>query len=76
MGRLEDAKTIQKTDLAKAETQYKAILSVRPETSDAALKEYEQALMALGELYRDGGCVLPPDEGWQSSWCDGRDGNS
>lgn len=53
MGRLEDAKTIQKTDPAKAEAIYKTILSVRPESTDAALKEYEQALMALGELYRD-----------------------
>ncbi|KAI5859012.1 PCI domain-containing protein [Tricharina praecox] len=55
MGRLEDAMTVQKTNPVEAETQYKAILSVRPETNDAALKEYEQALMALGELYRDGG---------------------
>ena len=57
MGRLEDAKAIQKTDPAKAEAQYKAILSKRPETNDAALKEYELALMALGELYRDGAYV-------------------
>lgn len=55
MGRLEDAKTIQKTDPAKAEAQYKAILSTRPESTDAALKEYELALMALGELYQDAG---------------------
>ena len=54
MGRLEDAQAVQKTDPAKAEAQYKAILSVRPETTDAALKEYELGLMALGELYRDG----------------------
>jgi 26S proteasome regulatory subunit N6 len=55
MSRLEDAKAIQKTDPAKAEAQYKTILSIRPETTDTALKEYELALMALGELYRDAG---------------------
>jgi 26S proteasome regulatory subunit N6 len=55
MGRLEDAKAIQKTDPAQAEALYKTILSTRPETTDAALKEYELALMALGELYRDAG---------------------
>lgn len=76
MGRLEDAMTVQKTNPVEAETQYKAILSVRPETNDAALKEYEQALMALGELYRDGGCVLLPGGGWQRSCCDRWDGSS
>lgn len=57
MGRLEDAKALQKSDPAKAEAEYKAILSRKPDTTDAALKEYEQALLALGELYRDGGYV-------------------
>ena len=60
MGRLEDAQAVQKTDPPKAEAQYKAILSVRPETTDAALKEYELALMSLGELYRDGGYLHTP----------------
>lgn len=55
MGRLEDAKALQKTNPAKAEAEYKAILSKQPESTDAALKEYELALMGLGELYRDGG---------------------
>jgi 26S proteasome regulatory subunit N6 len=68
MGRLEDAKAIQKTDPAKAEAQYKSILSIRPETTDAALKEYELALMALGELYRDAGYAFPPMDG---PWWDG-----
>ncbi|KAI5797764.1 PCI domain-containing protein [Geopyxis carbonaria] len=54
MGRLDDAKELQKTNPAAAEAAYKAILSSRPETNDVALKEYELALMALGELYRDG----------------------
>ena len=55
MGRLEEAKELQKTNPAAAEKQYTAILSQRPEQNDAALKEYELALMALGELYRDAG---------------------
>lgn len=55
MSRVEAAKELQKTNPAAAEEQYKTILSVRPDTTDAALKEFELALMALGELYRDAG---------------------
>lgn len=55
MGRLEEAKELQKTNPAAAEEQFKTILQKRPEQTDAALKEYELALMSLGELYRDAG---------------------
>ena len=57
MGRLEEAQQIQKTSPAKAEAVYKEILSKEPGTNDAALREYELTLMALGELYRDSRCV-------------------
>lgn len=50
---LKEARKISKTDPGKAETLYKEILSKDPGSSEAALKDYESALMALGELYRD-----------------------
>jgi 26S proteasome regulatory subunit N6 len=41
-------------DVRKAETIYKEILSKPPSvTSDSAIREYETALISLGELYRD-----------------------
>lgn len=53
MGRLEDAQELAKTDLPKAEAIYKEILSTPPGMNDAALRDYEIALMELGGLYRD-----------------------
>jgi 26S proteasome regulatory subunit N6 len=53
MGRLEDAQELAKTDLPKAEAIYKEILSTPPGMNDAALRDYELALMELGGLYRD-----------------------
>jgi hypothetical protein len=55
MQRLEDTKVVQIINPAKAEAQYKAILSKQPGSNDGELKEYELALLALGKLYRDGG---------------------
>jgi 26S proteasome regulatory subunit N6 len=44
----------KETDPRKAEATYKAIISKPPSvTSDAAIKEYESALLDLGALYRD-----------------------
>lgn len=51
--RIGEAQELAKTDPAKAEALYKDILSKSPGTSEAALREYETALMGLGELYRD-----------------------
>jgi 26S proteasome regulatory subunit N6 len=52
--RIEEARKIAKSDPRKAEEQYKKIISKAPSaTSDAAVREYETALISLGELYRD-----------------------
>ncbi|KAH8763440.1 PCI-domain-containing protein [Hyaloscypha bicolor E] len=52
--RIEEAKGLTKTDPRKAEALYKEIISKPPSvTSDAAVREYETALVSLGELYRD-----------------------
>ena len=51
--KIEEAKKLGKTDPLKAEGIYKEILSKKPGTSEAALREYESALMGLGESYRD-----------------------
>lgn len=53
--RVQEAQKAAKTDPRKAEQLYKEIISQPPSsaTSDAAVKEYETALLGLGELYRD-----------------------
>jgi 26S proteasome regulatory subunit N6 len=53
--KLVDAKKIGKTDPSKAVSIYQSILSkpVAVGSSEAALKDYENALLGLGELYRD-----------------------
>ncbi|KAK3077560.1 hypothetical protein LTS18_009905, partial [Coniosporium uncinatum] len=48
------AKTDSKSDASKAETIYKDVVSKNPGTSEAAIKNFETALVSLGELYRDG----------------------
>ncbi|KAK8129343.1 hypothetical protein PG999_001723 [Apiospora kogelbergensis] len=51
---VKEAQEIAKTDFRKAEALYKDIISKPPSiTSDASIKEYETALISLGELYRD-----------------------
>jgi 26S proteasome regulatory subunit N6 len=56
--RIQEAQKIAKTDPRKAEAQYKEIISKPPSaTSDTAVREYETALLSLGELYRDERCV-------------------
>ncbi|KAI9811560.1 MAG: 26S proteasome regulatory subunit rpn6 [Phylliscum demangeonii] len=52
---LKEAQKLSKTNAGQAETIYKEILSREPGSNDAALKNYETALMGLGELYRDHG---------------------
>lgn len=51
--RIEEAKTLSKDQPSKAEAIYKDILEQKPGTSDKAVREYETALLGLGELYRD-----------------------
>lgn len=51
--KIEEAQRIGKTDPAKAEALYKEILGKKPGQNEAALREYEMALMRLGESYRD-----------------------
>lgn len=51
--RIEEAQKLTKTDPSKTEAIYQDILSKGSGTGEAALREYETALMGLGELYRD-----------------------
>lgn len=51
---VKEAQEIASTDPRKAEALYKDIISEPPSiTSEASIKEYETALISLGELYRD-----------------------
>jgi 26S proteasome regulatory subunit N6 len=52
--KIQEARKLTKSDPRKAEAQYKEIISKPPSaTSDAAVREYETALVSLGGLYRD-----------------------
>lgn len=51
--RLEEAKKLSKESPEKAEPIYKDILSNKPGASDAAVRDFETALIGLGGLYRD-----------------------
>ncbi|KAK0741056.1 PCI domain-containing protein [Schizothecium vesticola] len=52
--RLKEAQKLVASDPRKAEGLYKEIISTPPSvTSEAAVKEYETALIGLGELYRN-----------------------
>lgn len=51
--RIQEAQKSSKTNPPKAEAIYEEILSKGPGSGEAALREYETALMGLGELYRD-----------------------
>lgn len=57
--RIAEARKLAKSDPSKAESIYQDVLSKGPGTGEAALREYETALMGLGELYRD---EKKPDE--------------
>lgn len=52
--RLEEAKALSSKDPFKAENIYKDILSQGVGTTESASRDYEAALIGLGELYRDG----------------------
>lgn len=52
--RVREAQKLAASNPQKAEEIYKDIISQAPSvTSDAATREYETALISLGELYRD-----------------------
>jgi hypothetical protein len=51
--KIEEAKKLSKQDPGKAEQLFKDVLSKSPGSSEAAMRDYENALMGLGELYRD-----------------------
>ncbi|KAF1356273.1 hypothetical protein BDV97DRAFT_323820 [Delphinella strobiligena] len=51
--RIEEAKKLSKEQPQKAEQVYKDILSQGAGQNDASVRNYENALMGLGELYRD-----------------------
>lgn len=51
--RIAEAQTLAKSDASRAEQIYKEVLSADPGTNETAVKNYESALVGLGELYRD-----------------------
>ncbi|KAF2753801.1 PCI-domain-containing protein [Pseudovirgaria hyperparasitica] len=51
--RIEEAQKLAKNSPSKAEQIYKDVLLKEPGSSDAAVKNFEVALVGLGELYRD-----------------------
>ena len=51
--KLEAAQKSAKNEPKTAETIYQEVLSKDPGTNDAAIKNFETALVGLGELYRD-----------------------
>ena len=51
--KIDEAQKIATEDPSKAEAIYKEILSQKPGANEAALRDYESALMGLGEIYRD-----------------------
>lgn len=61
--RVQEAQKLVKSDPRKAEAIYKEITSKAPTAaSDASTREYEAALISLGELYRDEKSVPPPQQ--------------
>lgn len=51
--RVAEAEKLAATDPSRAEEIYKDVLSQNPGSNEAAIKNYETALVGLGELYRD-----------------------
>lgn len=47
-----EAKKVAKDDPAESEKLYKRVLSQAPGANDAASRDYEDALLGLGELYK------------------------
>ena len=51
--RTEEARAFAAKDPSKAESIYKEVLAQGPGTSESSSRDFENALMGLGELYRD-----------------------
>src|SRR6201986_1875105 len=51
--KVNEANKLAKSEPAKAESLYKEVLAQSPGSNQAALNDYENALVGLGELYRD-----------------------
>ncbi|KAF2478243.1 PCI-domain-containing protein [Lindgomyces ingoldianus] len=51
--RIAEAQKLATTEPSKAEKLYKEVLSTNPGSNEAAIKNYETALVGLGELFRD-----------------------
>ena len=51
--RIAEAQKLAKSDPSKAEQIFKDVLSQDPGSNETAIKNYESALIGLGELYRD-----------------------
>ena len=51
--KIQEAKKISKTEPGKAEGLFKEVLVKPPGSNEAALRDYENALVGLGELYRN-----------------------
>jgi len=51
--KIAEARKISKSNAFGAEDLYKEVLASSRGTSEAALRDYENALVGLGELYRD-----------------------
>ena len=51
--KVKEANKLAKSEPAKAENLYKEVLVRSPGSNQAALQDYENALVGLGELYRD-----------------------
>ena len=51
--KIAEAKKISKSEPGKAEGLFKEVLEKPPGSNEAALRDYENALVGLGELYKD-----------------------
>lgn len=51
--RIQEVRDLTKQDPSKAANTYQTILSEGPGSTEASSRDYEQALIGLGELYRD-----------------------
>jgi 26S proteasome regulatory subunit N6 len=51
--RIAEAQALAKSEPTQAEQIYKEVLSTDPGSNETAIKNYESALVGLGELYRD-----------------------
>lgn len=51
--RTEQARALAKEDPAKAESIYRELIAQGPGTTDASSRDFEAALVGLGELYRN-----------------------